>query len=43
MRVVGNIDGCSTRERGTAGMPVEVYFEEPDEHGIRLPNFRKVG
>ncbi len=42
IRVVGNIAGCSPGEL-VPGMDVEVYFEEPDEQGIRLPNFRKVG
>lgn len=42
VRVVGNVAGCGPDEL-QAGMRVAVYFEEPDEQGIRLPNFRMVG
>lgn len=39
VRVVGNIAGIEP-DRIQAGMPVELYFEEPGEDGIPIPNFR---
>jgi hypothetical protein len=42
VRVVGNVAGCGPDEL-QAGMKVTVYFEEPDEQGIRLPNFQTIG
>jgi uncharacterized OB-fold protein len=40
VRVVANVTGC-TPDEVTAGMPVEVYFEDVDAE-VRLPNFRAV-
>ena len=39
VRVVGNIAGVDP-DAIEAGMPVELYFEEPGEDGIPLPNWR---
>ena len=41
VRVVGNVVGCDPAAI-TAGMAVEVFFEEREE-GVRVPNFRVPG
>jgi uncharacterized OB-fold protein len=40
VRVVGNVAGCSPDEIA-AETEVSLYFEEPNQDGIRLPNFQK--
>ena len=39
VRVVGNVAGCEPDEI-VAGMDVSLYFEDPNQDGIRLPNFQ---